>query len=104
MSELEEVQKLIAEECDMLKELLLKKNRVYGNSAIFPKRIFSAQSPIEQIKVRMDDKLSRIENMKISANKDAEVEDAYMDLAGYLILYRVAERIHRNEENGDIQT
>lgn len=86
---LEYVQKLIAEECDAVKELLLQKNKEYGNSALVPKRIFSKSSPIEQIKVRIDDKLSRL-----ACDEKKEIkEDTTKDLIGYLILLRVAERL-----------
>ncbi len=90
MNEIDDVQSLIAEECESIKELLLDKNRKYGNSAINPKRIFSKQNPIEQIKVRIDDKLSRIE----SVGTGIDGEDTCKDLIGYLILLRVAEKIH----------
>ena len=84
------MQALIAEECDSIKELLLRKNRDYGNSAISPKRIFSDASAVEQIKVRIDDKLSRL----MSRGKKAISEDTEQDLIGYLILLRVAKRIY----------
>ena len=78
---------LIASECDAIKEMLLSKNRKYGDSAIKPKRVFSKASAVEQILVRIDDKLSRIE----SAQND-EDEDVEKDLIGYLVLLRVARR------------
>jgi len=75
----------IKEECDCICSMLLEKNRRYGNSALEPQRIFSRADPIEQINVRIDDKLSRIQ----SAQAD-DTEDAELDLIGYLILKRVA--------------
>jgi hypothetical protein len=48
-------------------------------------RIFSKASVLEQLKVRMDDKLSRLRNAQ-----DDEDEDPTTDLIGYLILYKVA--------------
>jgi len=75
----------IATVCDELKELLLDKNRKYGDSALNPVRIFSQASTVEQLKVRMDDKLSRLRNAQ--ADED---EDPVTDLIGYLVLYRVA--------------
>lgn len=71
--------------CDEIKELLLEKNRKYGDSALNPVRIFSKADSLQSILVRMDDKLSRIQTM----NPD-DSEDAYLDLMGYLVLYRVA--------------
>jgi len=86
-------QELISQECDKIKEILLEKNRKYGNSAIAPVRIFSKADPIEQIKVRLDDKLSRI----ISDQCD-EDEDPALDIIGYLILERVAKEYYKNED------
>ena len=67
--------------------MLLNKNRKYGDSALNPSRIFSKSSPEEQIRVRIDDKLSRIKNQQ-----DDEDEDVIKDLIGYLILLRIARK------------
>lgn len=80
-------QELIAEVCDEIKELLLEKNRKYGDSALNPTRIFAKSDSVEQIKVRIDDKLNRLKN----AQGD-EDEDVVQDLIGYLILLKVAQR------------
>lgn len=77
---------LIAEECDALKAMLLEKNRAYGSSALSPIRIFSKADTVEQIKVRLDDKLSRL------VCGTASGEDVVLDLLGYLILLRIATR------------
>lgn len=87
-TELSKSQLLIANTCDEIKEMLLEKNRKYGDSALNPQRIFSKANPIEQINVRIDDKLSRIK----SAQTD-EDEDVESDLLGYLILKKVAKKI-----------
>jgi len=81
-----DVNALIAEECENLARLLLAKNRAYGNSALDPVRIFSKADTIEQIKVRLDDKLSRL------SRGESAGEDVEQDLLGYLILLRVARR------------
>lgn len=81
-------QEMISEECDAIKELLLSKNRKYGNSALEPVRIFSKADPMEQINVRLDDKISRL----MSAQSDDD-EDVDMDLIGYLVLRRIARRM-----------
>jgi hypothetical protein len=80
----------IATTCDSIKELLLEKNRKYGDSALTPVRIFSKSDPLEQIRVRLDDKLSRLRNQQ-----DDEDEDVIADLIGYLVLYQVA-RMQQN--------
>jgi len=81
-------QKMIIEECNAVKELLLKKNKEYGNSALEPVRIFSESNNIEQIYVRIDDKLSRIRNKNTKNIK----EDTIQDLIGYLILLKIAQK------------
>ena len=65
--------------------MLIEKNRKYGDSALNPARIFSKASNIEQLKVRLDDKLSRIKNAQ-----DDEDEDVIADLIGYLVLLTIA--------------
>ena len=83
---LTQVQELIAEECMLLRTMLIEKNRAYGNSAISPLRVFSKADPEEQIRVRLDDKLSRL------MRGSAAGEDVELDLMGYLILLRVARK------------
>lgn len=76
----------IIAECDAIKAMLLEKNAAYGNSAFNPLRIFSTADPVEQIRVRIDDKLSRL------ARGHAAGEDVTADLIGYLVLLRVAQK------------
>lgn len=71
--------------CNEIKRLLIAKNESYGDSATNPVRIFSRCSPDEQLRVRIDDKLSRI--ARGSAN--AITEDTVLDLIGYLVLLLV---------------
>jgi acetyl-CoA carboxylase alpha subunit len=82
---LSQTQADIASTCDAIKALLLEKNRKYGDSALNPVRVFSQSDTLEQMRVRMDDKLSRLRNQQ-----DDEDEDVIADLTGYLILYQVA--------------
>ena len=77
---------LIDKICDDIRDLLLRKNQAYGNSALEPIRVFSKASSCEQILVRIDDKLNRI---KQGANILSEDEDVLQDLIGYLILLKV---------------
>ncbi len=85
MSKVDQTQIDIATTCDAIKALLLEKNRKYGDSALSPVRIFSKSDSLEQIRVRLDDKLSRLRNQQ-----DDEDEDVIADLIGYLVLYQVA--------------
>jgi hypothetical protein len=49
-------------------------------------RVFSQADPIEQIKVRIDDKLSRL------ARGRAAGEDVVTDLLEYLVLLQIAQK------------
>ena len=88
-----DMQCLIAQKCDELKEMLLEKNRKYGNSALEPRRIFSKASPVEQILVRLDDKLSRLQ-----AAQGDDMEDPVRDMNGYLILLQIARDLEKGEK------
>ena len=81
--------------CDDIKELLIHKNRKYGNSALQPNRIFSKCSATEQLLVRIDDKLNRI--MK-GAGLLATDEDVVNDLIGYLVLLKISMASDKNHE------
>jgi hypothetical protein len=74
-------------ECKMLAAMLKGKNAAYGDSLTDPVRIFSKADTLEQINVRLDDKLSRI------IRGDDAGEDAELDLLGYLIMKRVCARV-----------
>tara|TARA_E500000305_G_scaffold107746_1_gene108376 strand:+ start:933 stop:1253 length:321 start_codon:yes stop_codon:yes gene_type:complete len=86
MLEMTGTQLEIAAVCDDVKELLLYKNKKYGNSALEPARIFSKSSAVEQLLVRIDDKLNRIQK---GAGLIGEDEDVIMDLIGYLVLLKI---------------
>lgn len=79
----ESVQAEILAQVKEVGKFLIEKNRKYGNSAIQPTRIFSKASNEEQIMVRLDDKLSRLQ----SAQTDDD-EDVIMDIVGYLLLLK----------------
>lgn len=84
----------IATTCDAVKDLLLTKNMKYGDSALNPVRVMSNSSPIEQILVRIDDKLSRIKHGKLGIQDD---EDVVQDLIGYFILLKIAIERDKNQ-------
>jgi len=65
--------------------MLIEKNRAYGNSALSPVRIFSSADRTESLLIRIDDKLSRI-----SRGTEFPGEDTIDDLIGYLILLKIA--------------
>jgi hypothetical protein len=75
------VDSVLADIGNMLKE----KNQAYGNSALNPVRIFSKADTKEQLKVRIDDKLSRL-----ARGTEYPGDDTIDDLIGYLILLKLA--------------
>lgn len=64
--------------------LLVAKNKSYGDSALNPIRVFSDASTEEQILVRIDDKLSRLQR-----GNDYLGEDTLDDMMGYLVLLKI---------------
>ena len=81
--------------CDDIKELLINKNRKYGNSALKPCRVFSKAAAVEQLLVRIDDKLNRIMQ---GAGLLADDEDVVNDLIGYLVLLKIGMNDEKNKE------
>ena len=68
-----------------VRDMLVSKNRSYGDSALYPARIFSKADNVEQLLVRIDDKLSRIKNGHEWPG-DNEIDD----MIGYLVLLKIA--------------
>lgn len=77
-------QRMIRQKCRNIADFLVAKNRAYGNSATDPCRVFSKADSVEQLYVRIDDKLNRI--MKGS---EYPGDDTILDLVGYLVLVMV---------------
>ena len=74
-------------------EMVVDKNIAYGDSAVDPVRIFSKASPVEQILVRLDDKLSRFaRGTEYPGDNDID------DLMGYLILLKIAKERYPDEQ------
>jgi len=78
-------QQKIAEVCDDIKNMLIEKNMKYGDSALNPIRVMSQADSVEQIKVRIDDKLNRLSQGHIDDD-----EDVINDLIGYFVLLKIA--------------
>jgi len=71
--------------CTAISVMLQEKNVAYGDSALDPVRIFSKSSAVEQLLVRIDDKLSRFAR-GTSFPGDNDIDD----LIGYLVLLKIA--------------
>ena len=79
--------------CHEIAQMLIDKNISYGNSAISPVRIFATSDSVEQLKVRIDDKINRVKNNQGYAG-DNDIDD----LIGYLILLKIA--IDKDSQEG----
>ena len=71
--------------CNDVANLLIEKNKCYGNAALEPIRCFSKLDSIQQLLVRIDDKLSRI-----MRGKEFPGDDTITDLMGYLVLLKIS--------------
>ena len=80
----------IVKVCTDISIMLQEKNFAYGDSALDPVRIFSKANAIEQLLVRIDDKLSRF-----ARGNEYPGDNDIDDLIGYLILLKIAK-----ERNG----
>lgn len=85
-----ETEKKITEVMAGIEKMLIEKNRAYGDSALDPVRVFSKEDAIEQLYVRIDDKLSRVQR-----GHEYPGDDTVFDLIGYLVLLLIAKE--RNE-------
>ena len=81
-----ETQEKIALVFDGMREVVLEKNRRYGDSALSPLGCFSKLSSDESIRIRLDDKLKRIANAPTSDLRKNDVAD----IIGYLSLLCVS--------------
>ena len=71
--------------CKQREKMLIEKNLAYGDSALDPVRIFSRATNVEQLLVRIDDKLSRF-----ARGTDYPGDNDIDDLIGYLVLLKIA--------------
>ena len=60
-------EKIIKEVITEVKDLLIEKNRAYGDSAINPSKVFSNGDALDSLGARIDDKLMRIKNVGINS-------------------------------------
>jgi len=77
--------------CDATKNLLIKKNADYGDSALEPLGVFGNGDAITSLGARMDDKLMRLKGQGIGSHSI----DTLYDLHGYIALMIIA--IERKE-------
>jgi hypothetical protein len=89
---LENTQDKIEKVFSSMAALVKEKNRRYGDSALSPKHIFSKLPDGEGIKIRLDDKISRI------INADDVRKNDVADMMGYLCLLCISQNWFDFEE------
>ena len=87
------MQDKIRKKCDQIRDLLIEKNKSYGNS-VFDRGVLFEVDPMYAIQARINDKLNRIKSKETYMS-----ENDLMDLTGYLILLQV----HIDEVNNKIK-
>ena len=79
---------LIINECEELKNLLIKKNKDYGNSYDKTLDEFGIQIGL----VRIEDKLNRLKTLILSKEEpmvEESIIDTVFDIAGYAVLFSI---------------
>ena len=84
-----EMKRAICLECNKLKELLIEKNKMYGDS--FFKTLDEYGNVL--MCVRIEDKLNRLKEIILRGAKDGKTDeklvDTVVDIAGYAILSKI---------------
>lgn len=81
-----DTQRKIIDVLDGMKNLLLYKNRKYGDSAINPKKVFYKGDSTNSILIRLDDKIGRV----MSNPEDKPRVNDVADIIGYCTLLLVS--------------
>lgn len=84
----------IRAKCREIADMLVAKNRAYGDSALEPLNIFSRGDAEANIAARLDDKLARVRNAP-----GAFGENEVVDLVGYLVLLLLAREDRKTKED-----
>ena len=93
-TELTDTQNKIKNLCDKISEILIYKNKMYGNSILEPKQIFFKGGYMENILMRLDDKIGRIAN---TGKGNSIRTNDIVDIIGYLILLLIAKNVGYSE-------
>lgn len=81
-----ETQQKIRDITNAIQDLLLYKNKMYGDSALNPNNIYYKGNSTNSILIRIDDKIGRIKN---NPDKTPRVNDT-LDVIGYQILLLIS--------------
>jgi hypothetical protein len=92
---------LIEEEFNRVRNLVVDKNTDYDSAVFHPAGIFTDTTPEDQIRTRLDDKLKRLQNIRRSSRvciSEEGLHELLSDIAAYSILLIVAHRIDARVE------
>lgn len=84
----------IRSQINRLADLLMRKNRDYGNAAFLSPALAPNLDSSSAILVRMSDKIQRLTNLAKALDArvvDESFNDTVLDLAGYCLLYLVSQ-------------
>lgn len=84
-------QEKISEIMDSMKDLLLYKNEKYGDSALKPKGIFYKGESSNSIKIRLDDKIGRVQS-----SEETRINDV-CDIIGYCTLLLISMNVTKED-------
>ena len=100
----DETNDAILREIDALAELLVRKNKDYGDAAMRSSPLAPELNSATAILVRMGDKIRRLQNLAATREKwvsTESFEDTVRDLAGYCILYLAAPKREYKPVHGE---
>jgi hypothetical protein len=82
----------IENECAILCQTLLRKNALYGNSAMQSPILAPYLTESGAIAIRLSDKINRLVTLQTSKvdDKEESISDTLLDIAGYCLLWRIA--------------
>lgn len=86
METISDTQNKIIEISNAIRDLLLYKNKKYGDSALHPKHVFYKGDAVSSILIRLDDKLGRIMSNTEATPRINDVAD----IIGYCTLLLVS--------------
>lgn len=80
-----------------LENVLIEKNKKYGNAALAPIKMFYNGDASTSIRIRLDDKISRIKNSDTLRKNDM------FDILGYVILLGISENVWDIDDDMDFE-
>jgi hypothetical protein len=86
----DQINDLLIDECNRIKDLLVRKNTDYNNSLYAKAPLFEIDPKIG-LMARINDKLNRIKQVGLDDN----TEDSLDDLIGYLIHLRISHKLYK---------